>query len=592
MLAFLIRNAWFANDDFQNLIEASQGGLTLDYLLTPTVKTRFAPGHRFVDWVVLEWPGNQWIGVVILTAVFLALATFFCAMLVREMTGSAAVALIAAALLGTWVGWVRVGSWWTAAAHLLPVTAFSIAALWTIVLWDKRDRQVRYLLAGSALAALALSFSVRGVLIPIIAAIVLLLGYPQKRSITPREIGNRLARCWPPLLSTGVISAVFAYIESQTLINKANPPVTDLAAWTDLMQKWILNGIPAMAINHRPFTELEALTLVAGLAVLIGLMVGTIRGSRSAWLWASIFALIAFFGAQVGWGRINYLGSLIALDARFREGDILAACVLIPLAWASAGRPSPETTRQRLLVGALAITAALIWATGFITGAHAILNAPQPSAQNPGVVPLRVFTKMKQTLLPALAADRNATIVNTERPKGFLLGAKINADFSTAGIISTLLPEARISFWQPTGTPILIEDDGTARRLEIASSRKAGRGWPLCFTTEPESKWLGPGASGALFELPREGIGDARLLTVRFKETKRPGQVAVTFLPKDAEGLPALTTAVGRERRGLRIPVPPNANAVSIGAWGGLATCVSGASVATVRGRARSPDRP
>lgn len=585
LLAFLIRNAWFANDDFQNLSEADSKGLTLEYLLWPTVKTRFSPGHRLLDWIVLEWPGNKWVAVMVMTGLFLALATFLAAMFVREITRSPIVALSSAALLGTWVGWVRVGSWWTAAAHLLPVTALSIGALLAIVLWDRRGRRARHLIFATALTIAALSFSVRGVLIPLVAAVILLIATPETKSLSLRGLRDRLVVSWPPLLTTGLAAALFAFIESQTPVNKGHPPVRDVAAWAELMQKWVTNGPPAMAMNQVPFTDIDPFQMTVGVALIAILLVATIRGSRSAWIWVCIGGLVVFFGAQVGWGRLDYLGSAIALDARFREGDVLVACLLIPTAWACSGRPRPAGTAQLAAAGLAALAVSVLWLANYAIGAREIQEATQPSPANPGVIPLQTFNRIKQTLPPALAAKPSSTLVNISRPSGFIPGPGIKAEFGIDGILATLLPEVRVSRWQPDGPAILIGDDGTSRSLETVRKTKVPGRWPLCLDSSPGSRWLGTGSAGTTIELPPAQGKNTRLLTVRLNETRRPGRLAFAFLPSLNDGLPEFVPRIDRRREGLRLPLPKYAREVGLVAWGGLQTCITGASVAATRGR-------
>lgn len=546
-------------------------GLTPEYLFRPILDTRVSPGHRLVDWIVLQWPGQEWTLVVAISALCLAGATYLVAVLARELSSSPALGLTAAVLFGTWVGWVRIGLWWPTGAHTLPATALMLLSLWLVVRWSRTRRPIDLVLITGT-AVLALSFSSRAALIPALAAVILFIGLPPTRSADLGGILARVKKTWPPVILTLAAAILLAYLESRTAGFK-NRPTPAIADWLDLARFWMLDSQGAFALNKVPLPSQDHLAVtVPGLAIIGGVVAGTVRGTRSALLWASIAVLIGVCGLQVGWARLGQFGvDVVAFDTRYHEGDIVVLAVLIPCAWAAAGYPRPRTRGQFVAVSVLCVLAIGLWTANWITGVRKI-RSDNPPGVNPGAITKATFESIKRTLPNAVDGAKSPTLVNISIPLGLsrVNGADLNE------VLRIFLPNYQLGRWSPRGTPIVINDQGLAKKVVPQSRTNVVPGAkPHCLKTRPGSQWLSEGSAGTVFQLPPSKPGQSRVLVVSFSDTKSMGRVALSFQPSANLGLPELEVGVDPKTPGLRVLVPPTASAVALSAWGGISTCVS-----------------
>lgn len=575
LFAFLIRTGWFAEDDFSNLSTAKRMGLTVEFLFKPIFGTRLSPGHRLVDWLVLQWPGHEWTVVVAISAVCLAGSTFLAAILVRQITGSALAALGAAALFGTWVGWVRVGLWWPTAAHTLPAVLLMLASISLAVQWS-RSRSGALLAGGIVAASAALMFSSRASLIPAVVAVLLVLGGPGDRSVKLREVASKLKSSWPPIVGTVIAAAVFVYFESHTPGFRDRAPSPDFGVWLTYLRIWMIDAQASFTLNQVPSPGQGLFTRTVPGLIAIGLLAAaTIRGSRSAWIWLAALVLVLLCGLQVGWARLGQLGTGMGFDPRYHEGDIVVAVALIPCAWAAAGLPAPRDRAQARWLAVAAAAIFVFWIAELAIGAHRIRSEPPPSLSNPGAVPKATFQTLKRTLPNALRGAESPTLVNSTFPLG--LSQMKGTDIREA--LAVFLPDYRFSRWELGGTPIVIGDDGVAARLEPVRSLPVPEGTRNCLATRPGSEWLGKGSAGLEFSLPGPRAGMTRMLEFSFEKTAGRGELAIAFQPSANKNYPEVQLPVSPSREGLRVALPPLAYSAKLAMWGGISTCLTDARV-------------
>lgn len=571
LFAFQIRSGWFAEDDFSNLSTAKRMGLTVEFLFKPIFGTRLSPGHRLVDWLVLQWPGHEWAVVVAICAACLAGATFLAAVLVRQLTGSAVAALGAAALFGTWVGWIRVGLWWPTAAHTLPAVLLMLASISLAVRWS-RSRSGTLLAATILAAAGALMFSSRASLIPAIIAVLLVLGGPGGRSIGLREVGSKLKASWPPIVGTLVAAVVFVYFESHTPGFRDRAPSPDFSVWLTYLRIWMLDAQASFTLNQVPSPGQGLFTqTIPGLFAIGALAAATIRGSRSAWIWGAALVLVLLCGLQVGWARLGQLGTGMGFDPRYHEGDIVVAVALVPCAWAAAGLPSPHSRRQAAWLAAAVAAILIAWIVALGVGAHRIRSEPAPSLSNPGAVPKATFETIKRTLPGALNGAIAPTLVNSTFPLG--LSQMKGTDVREA--LAVFLPGYSFTRWEPGGAPILIGDDGVAARLRPTDTVPVPGVRRRCLRTRPGSEWLGKGSAGLELPLPGPKGGSIRMLEFGLERTSGAGELAIAFQPSENKNYPEVQLPVLPTRAGVRTAVPPLAVSAKLALWGGVSTCLN-----------------
>lgn len=584
LLAFLIRTGWFSEDDFSNLSTAKRMGLSVSYLFKPLFGTRLSPGHRFLDWVVVQWQGHEWAAVVFISAVCMAGMTYLAAILVRQVTDRPLVALIASGLFGTWIGWMVIGLWWPTSSHTFPAVLLMLATLCLALRWDAK-RTKSLLLAVLLTTAAAMLFSSRAAITPGIMAVLLVLGGPGAKSVSVREFVQRVRATWPPIALSLLAAATFVYFESRTSGARRGgipdgfpvsglPAKPDVEAWLTMIRIWMIDAQAAFSLNRVPSLEQSAFrTTIPGVIVAGALAACTIRGSRSALIWAAGLVLILVCAAQVGWLRLRVVGISIAVQPRYHEGDIAVLLALIPAAWAASGWPSPRGKLQLWAAGLVGAAVVVLWTLALAVGAHQVRS--EPSLLNKGDIPKATIQTLRATFPNAIRGSSSPTLINTEIP----LGLRPTLDAELPEILSVFVPGYRISKWEFVGDPIYIDERGAASRIQSGRSVPIPRALNRCLTSEPGSDWLDPGSATADLALPQSASGAIRVLSLELTRTRSQGVISIAFLPSSNENYPEVLVPLTTRRRGLRAAVPAWATSAKLAIWGGASTCLTNGRV-------------
>ncbi len=572
MAAFVARHSWFNADDFRNLNDAQADGLSFHFLMSPVFGERFSPGHRLLDWLVLQWPGHEWTIVVIVSATCITAATALVAVFVRQVSDEPLLALLVALLFGTWVGWMRISLWWATSASTLPAIAFSVAAMVTTIRWDQHRRRVDFV-ATVILVIAALSCSVRAAMVPLLAFAVLTLALPVDRELKWHGFLGRLRSTAPLLVVMAAAAPAFVVLDQHAKPPGPTQSSPSFGDWASFIWHWMIDGVGSVIVNARPSAAGgPAAASLLGLALLAALAIATIRNRRSAVIWVGTLALLIACGAQVGYARLSQFGPVFVVDElRYHEGDPLVLALLIPCAWAAAGRPVPSGALQRAAAAGLGAVFAVLWIGSGISAEH------QLRAHDPGTLAAATMATLRRTLPPLVVGATAPTLLDDRTPIG-LSGPAVRGRW-LAGTIRRFVPEVRLTTMQPDGTPIIVGDDGRAMRLVLGPERRLSGARSLCFRAAPTSHYLGPGGAGTVLPLPRSAPGNGlEVLTARFGRTTSPGRLAVIFRPS-AIGLPDVVVNVNRTTTGVRVVIPAGTEAIGLAAWQGLSTCLGDTSV-------------
>ena len=566
------RGSWFFEDDFRNLAEASESQLGWSFLVSPIVGARLAPGHRLLDWVVVNSPIDQWQTALLLGAVCVFAACSLTVLTARRISGSALVALIAASAFALWVGWGRAGLWWAASAHILPSTVFSIATVWLALSWLKQRRWL--LLAGSSACALiAMAFSMRAMAVPLVLFLLLAVSMPTDRRLTVRSFLARTMEMAPALLPTFLVVGVYTALDLRTESFLVTDPAT-VGQYLSYLADWMTAGLWSTTANGRaPSVGASSLAPWVGLAVLVLMMATTIRNRRSALTWAGIYALIAFFGVQVGHRLSQAInegdgyGYLIS-ELRFHEGELFLLSLLVPAAWKAAGSPTPESTRQLRIVAVAGSIVVVAWATiGYVTREEVLRD-------NPGALARATNDELKRSLeAQPRSALSKLSVVDTTLPPAFIpvaFGGGYQGGLPR--FLGTFYPDLASSALRPSPLTFSIGSGGELRRLDLRKGGTRLTAEGRC-PRSTASRQPGRKASLASFGLAKGKARDReRVLDIIFPAGQGARKASISFLPGVAGNSP-VELALPRRSSTRRVLIPAGARTVTVTSSDDTATC-------------------
>ena len=565
LVAFGSRTGWFHLDDFPNLNAAHDQGMTLSFLLSPVMGERFSPGHRFLDWLVVQAPGHEWAVVVAVSSFCVGSSTLLLGLCVRRISGEAIVGLFAAVLFGTWSGWVAIALWFATSASTLPAIALSLAAVLASLRWDNGRRRSDFALAAALLIA-ACCFSVRAVVVPPILVMLLVVADPPRLALHLRDVWTRLRSVAALLCVMFVIPPLFVVLDAQASPGFETYPDPSLRAWAALSWHWMSDGVGAVMINAQPAVGGPPAVLAVVGIVILGTLAGlTIRGTRSFVVWLSTLGLLLFCGLEIGYARLAQFGLVIVDPLRYHEADLVVVCLLVPAAWVTAGRPFPSSPTWR---GVLASSAAFFLACWLAVGATAVhrlhLDDEGPRAH-------ATVRTIGQTLSPLVDGAGSASLLDDRTP----LALSSVSDRELPRTIRTFDRSLAFTVMRPEGRPIVVTDDGVAHRITLSEEPLAWDAMGFCLRSTKESTFLGSGAAGNLLPISEsERYGGRLILTLHFKVKGNDGRLGIVFVPSKT-GYNDVEMPADRLRDGVRVVVPNGTTAVGFSAWGGLDACVS-----------------
>lgn len=565
------KGSWFFEDDLRNLSEAHETSLGWSFLVSPIVEARLAPGHRLLDWLVVSSPVDAWHTAVAIGAACLFASAMLMAVTVRDIAGSPPAGLLAAFAFVAWVGWGRTGLWWAASAHLLPSMAFSIAAVLLATRWLS-SRGSLALLGSLACTLIALSFSMRAMVIPLLLLVLLIVSTPSGLPLTARSALSRARATGPILFSTAAVVVVYTALDLRTESQVITDPATT-GQFLAYLADWMTRGLGAVVANARPSaTGSIPLASWGGLVILLALMLATIRNRRSALTWVGIFGLIAFCGLQVGHRLSQAInegagyGYLVS-DLRFHEGDVLVLALLVPAAWGAAGKPVPAGALQRRLLAGAALLLVCIWAAFGYATREAVLD------ENPGALARVTDSNIRSSVgMLSTQATGMPSVIDTRLPNAFVpIAFGGTYDGGLPRLLDVLYPELGASALKTSGVPAYLDSDGKAVTLRLDDATRMLVPSPPCAeTTGPEAA---RGVSVTAFRVPRATVpGQLRILDLRFARASARTLIRLSFTPAP-RGSQSVDLPMSRQDERWRVLVPPLSRQVSFGSPGGEAPC-------------------
>lgn len=570
------RTSSFIHDDFLNLGEARAKGFSLGYLFEPITGSHIMPVHRFLNWLVIATGGYHFTAVLI-TSLSLAAAMILLALVVREVGGSASIALLCGALFATSIVVLRVSLWWPEAAGEFPAIALTCASALFALRWDV-ERSTRNLVLAATLYLLAVfAFDKYLTMVVVILALVV-VARPPERSIAFGSVRRRAVECLPLIASLAGLA--IAYGVTSLLLGAGGTHGSQSTGFLDYISKMTWSGIAAPLVNTNPTMKGSD---AIGLAVLALLALGTIRGSRSAWLWVITLSAIALNMLVLAAGRLESAGLVLVIDPRYQDLTLLTLSMLVPAAWRACGRPHPKAGPAFNLSACAVVILFAVWA---LRGDSALSVQRQVTQINSAV---EFKNTLKKSLAKLTAGNTSIALLDTPGPS-FLTGPFIAPPYNLmSNVVRTLSPGTKFSVDRLVADgkfphPFQVSTDGTAKFIVVGPSSFALVGSPQCVKSTGGPLWVRQNTP-VLVPNPVTATFRPLVLAVVLTKPNSKGTVSATAAGPGVKGAKQfMSHRLADYQTGFAAIAPAGTQSMVISAEGGAAFCVSTVSVAPITG--------
>ncbi|MDH2427900.1 hypothetical protein [Sphaerisporangium sp. TRM90804] len=484
---FVLRDAFFREDDFEYIGRAFAGSLDWEYL-GRVHWGQFMPGGFALVWAFTRLAPYNWDVVVAATLAGHAAAGLAMLRMLRVVFGTRP------AILGPLLVFLLTPlslsalSWFAAALNTVPLQIAMPMAIASHVLYT-RDGRPAHLWASAGWVLVGMAFFVKGALVPVVLLALTAAGVAGSRERGPWARVWQHRRAW---LVHGTLVAGFAALFLSRLAASGRGPqlpspgdilrfgrvlVTETFTTTALggPGRWqpIGAGDAALAAPSVPVVvaagALFAVLIAAGLFT---------RRAVAAWSWALLFGYLVLADVlPVALGRLaNGYADIAGAETRYvaDAAPLLALCLglafLRPLGAPETTAPARGARAGRVLavLGLAGFTAASVWssvqltgtvdgerARAFLAGARASLAAASPDAD--------VFDRRLPTFLMQPLFQDNA------------LASRVLAPLAKPVHRETMRTQP------PSADPLILDDRGALRPLRIwgETYRMPGGGcWP------------------------------------------------------------------------------------------------------------------
>ncbi|WP_354699181.1 hypothetical protein DSM112329_04890 [Paraconexibacter sp. AEG42_29] len=360
------KDSYFFADDWLNFGQAQEYGMGIDYLKLGYAG-HFAPGHRIMDWTLLNWFDLSWNVYLLYMAVCYIASVWALAVLFRELDVPPFVAAVCTGIFALSPVWVRLIQWEASSAHVVPATAGTLISLAAAVAWMNRPRPWLVVLSTLGMA-FGLLFYEKPVLI---VGYVVLLRWVKLPKL---DVGSVLAaarRDLPLLAALGGVAAVYTVLVVTGGYSNTSTHAS-LDQWSHYIWRSWVSGTITLIIGQGSPTyapDIPVVLRVLAQLVFFGLIAWSVRRARVAWrAWAFFLIVWVVNVGLVGIGRLAGFGSGIGLDPRYyaEMGYLLPIAVALAFATRRDGAKTdaeergdsdpflPRRTGPRVAAGLLA----------------------------------------------------------------------------------------------------------------------------------------------------------------------------------------------------------------------------------------------
>ena len=461
------RSSFFFADDWLNLVQARENGLSWEYLQMGYFG-HFAPVHRLLDWVwSVKLPLN-WDAYLALMVALHATAVAATYVLLRALRCGVVLAAIATAMFASSVVWVRIIQWPASSEHVawgLSATAVSLAAS---MLWFRRRSPWLLALAPAAMAAGLLAYE-KPVLV--LLYVVLLRYLVLAPSLRPGALLAQARSDWPLLAALlGVVAVYAVFVRAGEYGTVAPRPGVGLML-EFLGENW-LRGTGSLVIGQGqvdPRDPVPVALVIGAQIVLAATIIVSVVRRRGAWrAWAFLLVSWLVNVGLIGLSRVVTFGTDVGLDPRYNAEMALLLPVAIALAFraptaadgGAAPAPAPAARRRPTVAPALTIAVAAVLLTASCANAYDRVERSWAGARS------QAWVNRVRATAPALRGpDGRVSLIDMKAPYDV-----IAAGFPAYDRLSDVLPLVlgdRAYYDGGGERPALIDPDGSVRAARL-----------------------------------------------------------------------------------------------------------------------------
>jgi hypothetical protein len=388
-LAVVMLPGWYSGPDLGNLGAATGRALDREYL-TASLGGHFGAPNRLLYWVLNRVSPLGWELTVLLRLVVQATATYLLWRLLESLVGRRRTVPAVVALYAVSPLLVPATAVLSNGIHLAVAQACLLGALVLHVRYTRGGR-LRDAVTAGALVLVALAFADQAALLVLLFPL-LSLGFLHQGPITDRV--RAAARHWPgwvALVAAG-IGFLGLYLSGDYTGQSRRFGGRDAwqvvrETWTDVLGPALLGG--PWDWSTRPdewvsYASPPTVQVVLGQLVLVALVVLSVRrtGPRALLGWSVPVVTALGTALLIGYGRFDFLGTLVAPILRYSYFTAMALAIGVTLAFCRtteelAGRErqhaAARTSRRRdravaaalVAVGAASIWSGLVFANRF-----------------------------------------------------------------------------------------------------------------------------------------------------------------------------------------------------------------------------------
>jgi hypothetical protein len=571
----------YSGDDFQNFGQARDLGLSWTYLKLG-IYQHFAPGHRLLDWTIMRWTDLGWWLALLYSSIGVVAAIWAFGILVRDITGSVRLALGAAAFFGLSVAWIRVVQWWANAAHVVPSLVGVLVCLIGVVRY-RRDRSRRALALAAVGYIGGLLFYSKTLLVVAYAVLLLYVALPSAPDRL-RAFPALVRRDLPLLVALVAITVGYVVILKTGHYDEGSP-LAPLSQWNPYLRiVWLRNVAPLTLNSAIPPAagSLDDALVVLAEAIFATVVVVTLWRTTRAWrAWAMFGLAVLTSAVLIGVGRLALFGPGIGYDLRYTAETAFLLPLAFCIAWAMPARRSLPAVghRPQLAIGALVAAVAVFVGLGYRSGDTLASSWEGPT--------LGRFIHHLQASVTRQSAAGAVTVLEGNPPPGLL--PPFIVEYGRFSNLVALATDG-ISVDGPSGTPLVIDPDGTARpwisdRTRMHTSRQLVRTGLLVPISPPKAP---PGRgevctdarqASTQMDLDVKAIsppdGRPKVIAIGLDRTRVGAKVGL-YLDRGA-GFVAVPERMSGFRVGqrlVRMAIPPDVVKVRIEAQTPAVTCI------------------
>jgi hypothetical protein len=355
-----------------------------------------------------NWNAAQ---VLLMGIVALTILSFYFA--VAGFVVSRRVALVTTAIYGTSVFFVRQARWWTAGAHMIPATMFSLLTIGCYIRWA-RNGSHRWLVMSYTAFAVALLSHEQAMIVP---AYLLLI---RQLLLRPDSARPTILQEWRVWSVYGVLTALCALNFALFIYGHPGGHITPGAFLRFLGISLFQGYLPSAIGLPLPGAGIGSITTTVAISLLVigAVVAATLWRSRLAWRsWAFFVGAFGIAVAPLGVGRTSLFGVESGREPLYQMAP--AYLGLIALA-AALDAPADRTVRwapwPKLRRGA-AVAAVPLALMVLARGADRVVDVTVE-----GNTPRMFFTTLRHEVAEARGRGERPVVGPAELPWGVVPG--------------------------------------------------------------------------------------------------------------------------------------------------------------------------